>query len=330
VTSYRKRIARVLACAIALWVVSALPRGGIAVTVAAESGAIVVDMLMGEPVPPEMMLEDLASARVVFLGETHTIARHHRVQEEILSKLADMDLKLALGMEMFGTEQQAVLDKWQRGTEPFDHLMKELGHEFWTNLKDYRSLILLARSRKIPILGINARDALVRKLARKGLDALSPEEREKLPKGFEEVRPDHARLLKLRLRVHRAFKGKSLERIVLAQALRDATMARAVARFLRSPEGKDRIVVVTAGAGHVNYGFGIPDRMKKLMDVPLRIVLMSASGQLVLSEKEKQQALPVEIDHKDLTFIRRPIADYLHLLPLTPEEGSPHTTISAR
>jgi uncharacterized iron-regulated protein len=328
--SHLKTIGLVVACAITLWVASACLPGGVAMTVAAESGAVVVDMLMGEPVPPELMLKDLASARVVYLGEIHSIARHHIVQKDILSKLADMDLKLALGMEMFSEEQQPILDKWQRGSESFAHLMKDLGHEHWTNLKDYRPLILSARRRKIPILGLNAPDLLVHKLARKGIAALSAAERKKLPEGFQEVNPDHERLLRLRLRVHRAFKGKSLARIVLAQALRDATMARSIARFLGSPEGRDRTVVVVAGAGHVNYGFGIPDRLKKIKEVPSRIVLMSESGQLVLSEEEKRQAIPVEISHQDLTFIRRPIADYLHLLPLPPDEVTPHTTLSTR
>ncbi len=328
--SHLKVIGLELACATALWLASACLPGGVAMTVAAENGTVIIDMLMGEPVPPEIMLRDLASVRVIYLGEIHTITRHHLVQEEIISKLADMGLKLALGMEMFGAAQQPILDKWQKGSESFAHLMKDLGHGYWTNLKDYRSLVLSARRRKIPILGLNAPDLLVHKLARKGIGALSAAERKKLPEGFQEVDPDHERLLRLRLRVHRAFKGKSLARIVLAQALRDATMARSVARFLSSPEGRDRTVVVVAGAGHVNYGFGIPDRLKKIKDVPSRIVLMSASGQLVLSEEEKRQALPVEISHQDLTFLRRPIADYLHLLPLTPEEVTPPTTLSAR
>ena len=70
-------------------------------------------MLMGEPIPMEMMLDDLLQVRIVYLGEIHTIARHHRVQSEILRLLAERGVKLALGMEMLGEEQQPILDRWQ-------------------------------------------------------------------------------------------------------------------------------------------------------------------------------------------------------------------------
>ena len=35
----------------------------------------IIDVLMGEPVEMETMLDDLADARIIYLGETHTIAR---------------------------------------------------------------------------------------------------------------------------------------------------------------------------------------------------------------------------------------------------------------
>ncbi len=41
------------------------------------------------------------------------------------------------------------------------------------------------------------------------------------------------------------------------------TMAQGVVRFLQSPQGTDRIMMVIAGNGHVNYGFGIPEAVKQ-------------------------------------------------------------------
>lgn len=282
----------------------------------ADSRFVLIDMLMGEPVPMEALLEDLAAVRIVYVGEVHSIARHHLIETEILRLMDEKNLKPALGMEMFGEEQQPVLDKWQSGTSDFAHLMRDLGLDQWTNLQDYEPLIMSARERKIPIVGLNAPDALVRKIARNGIEGLSEEERRKLPDAFEEVNPLNDRLLRLRLRVHRAFQDKSLDRIVLAQALRDGTMARAISRFLESERGRERIMLAITGSGHVNYGFGIPERVRKRGNWPFRIILLAESGELVLSEAEKRQAVPVEITHEDLTFIRLPIADYLFVTPL--------------
>ncbi|MBI4962319.1 MAG: ChaN family lipoprotein [Desulfomonile tiedjei] len=282
----------------------------------ASSQPLLIDLLMGEPVPFQMFLDDISTARVVYLGELHTIARHHRLQTQVLEALADRGMQIALGMEMFSREQQPVLDKWQQGSHSVDNLIEELGKERWTNLKDYAQVLTLARERKIPVIGLNARDSVVRKVAREGIEGLTENELKELPPDLSEISPLNDRLLRLRLRVHKAFEAKSLDRVVLAQALRDATMAGAVAAYLGSPEGKDRLMVVIAGSGHINYGFGIPERVQKLNGLPYRIILPTESGELVLSEEEKRQAMPVHITHEDLRFIRVPIADYLHVIPL--------------
>jgi len=282
----------------------------------ASSQSIIIDVLMGEPVPLEMMLEDVSTVRIVYVGEIHTIKRHHQLQAQILRALAEKGIKPVLGMEMFSRQQQPVLDKWLKGFESVDDLINELGKEHWTNLRDYTDLLVSARDLKIPIVGLNAPDKLVRKVAREGIEGLSEEERKGLPPGLSEINPLNDRLLRLRLKVHKAFEEKSLDRIVLAQALRDATMATAVAEFLDTPQGKDRLMAVVAGNGHINYGFGIPERVQKANGLPYRIILPSESGELVLSEEEKRQSVPVHITHEDLKFIRVPIADYLHVIPL--------------
>jgi uncharacterized iron-regulated protein len=274
----------------------------------------------------DTMVDDLATARIVYIGEVHTIRRHHGIQTEILNRLAERNIKLALGMEMFSVHQQEIVSRWQKGNESIEHLMRALGAGHWTNLPDYGPTLLSARKLGAPILGLNADDSLVRKVARKGLEGLSESEKKQVPAEVGTVDPLYDRLLRLRLQVHKAFQRKSLDNIVLAQAVRDEAMARAVVGLLTSPEGKDRIVLVIAGAGHINYGLGVPSRVTRMMNEPFRIVLPSESGELVLSEEEKRQSTPVQITHHDLSFIRRPIADYLHVVPLKsePEETGAH------
>ncbi|MBM3300197.1 MAG: ChaN family lipoprotein [Deltaproteobacteria bacterium] len=282
----------------------------------------IIDLLMGEPIPMEMMLDDISLVRLVYVGEIHTVDRHHRVQAELLRRLTERNAKLAVGMEMFSQGQQQVLDRWQTGKDDLSALVQELGKEHWTNLMDYESVLLSARDAAAPIVCLNADDDLVRKIARTGLDGLNESERQQVPEGVNQIDQAHDRLLRLKLRVHKAFQNKSLDNVVLAQALRDETMAQAVIRFIESPQGKDRIMLVIAGAGHLNYGFGIPDRVQSRLDVPYRIILPSESGELVLSEEDKRRSVPIEITHEDLRFIRRPIADYLHVIPL--KEAVPH------
>ncbi|MFH0825946.1 MAG: ChaN family lipoprotein, partial [Pseudomonadota bacterium] len=188
----------------------------------ADADDILIDMLMGEPVPMDVMLDDLAEVRVVYIGEIHTIQRHHRVQRDIIEGLSQRGVKPALGMEMFGRHHQPILDKWCSGTEDVERLVRDLGHGAWTNLKDYEDVLYLARELKAPIIGLNAPDDLVKKVAVNGPSGLSDADRNGLPADFADVGSDYARLLKLRLKVHRAFQERALDNIIAAQALRDA------------------------------------------------------------------------------------------------------------
>jgi len=278
--------------------------------------SIIVDLLLGEPVPFETALDDMSEVRIVYIGEIHTIARHHELQVEILRGLVQRNLNLSLAMEMFTSEQQPVIDRWVSSGEPVSVLVENLGKDRWTNLMDYASVLSVARDLNIPIIGLNASNSIVRKVSRGGLEALSEEEKSHIPSDVRPINPLYAKLLSLKLRVHRAFQGDPLDRVIYAQALRDAVMASNITLYLEGPNRKDRLLVVIAGSGHLSYGFGVPERVKRHIDVTSRIILPSESGELQLSEAEKQQALDIEISHKDVKFIDKPIADYLSVIPI--------------
>ena len=75
------------------------------------------------------------------------------------------------------------------------------------------------------------------------------------------------------------------------------------------------LAVVIRGAGHCQFGLGTPDRVKRrLPDAESRIVLMSESGDLELTEEEEKMRRDLEITHRQLEFIERPVADYLHVV----------------
>jgi uncharacterized iron-regulated protein len=292
------------------------------------SKSFIVDVYMGEPVTEETMLDDMATVKIIYLGEIHTIPRHHALEAKILRELSARNLKLALGMEMFSHEQQPVLDRWQKEREGISALIRALGQEGWTNLKDYETLLTEARELNIPILGLNATDKLVKKVARKGLDGLTDAEKKQIPGHMAGINPLYDRLLRLRLKVHRAFLGKGLDFIVEAQCVRDQTMAWNLSRYLELPGGKDRIMFVVAGSGHVNYGLGIPERGHRMNGLPFRIIIPTESGQLKLSQEERRQSVPINISHTDLRYLQVPIADYLDVLPLKENEEPPAEWLS--
>lgn len=278
-----------------------------------------LDMYRAEPLPFANVLEDLGTVDVVYVGETHTLKRHHQWQAEILESLIEArDGKLVLGLEQIEQFYQPQVDRFNAGKIDFDELAKEIDwRRRWSNYEDYRPLLELAQSKGVPVLALNGRAETIRKVGRKGLDSLDRDERKELPRQMNFDDPDYRRLLDQLMMVHASVDESVLDRIFQAQVARDENMAQALADFLEKNPGYAAMVV--AGSGHLAYGLGTVDRVRaRLPELEDRIVLMTVSGELVLSEQQEKMARPVTITHGDLRYLRRPKADYLQLTE--PEE----------
>jgi uncharacterized iron-regulated protein len=114
-----------------------------------------------------------------------------------------------------------------------------------------------------------------------------------------------------------AFDSKQLEPAFEAQVARDETMAERLAQFLSSPAGQHRTALVICGRGHCEYGLGTPARVsRRIPGVSQRIVLLSESGDLRLSEQEQRQSRKVEVSHEFLRELDRPAGDYFNVTSL--------------
>jgi uncharacterized iron-regulated protein len=274
-----------------------------------------IDVYRGEPLQYEDVLDDLADAGVVYLGERHTIQQHHDLQAQIVTDLAKRGKPLVLGFEQLEAVQQPTIDRYNRGEITFDELAQAVKWPMlWPNYKQYESIVEAARKAKIPVLGLNAQAATIRQVARGGgVDRLAPKIRGELPKEINLNDPLYRKLLAMQMMVHVAANEETLRPMIEAQISRDETMADTLCNYLKSEAGRGRSAIVVCGAGHVSYGLGTPDRVRRrLPKITERIVLFSESGDTVLSPQELKAARAVGISHEQLRQISRPIADYLH------------------
>jgi len=283
--------------------------------------AVWVDLYRGEPVSYEEILQDLASVRVIYLGESHRLKRHHDIQERLISDLSKRDIPLVLGLEQMESFQQPVLDRFNRGEITFDELARATEWpNRWQNYRQYRPILEAARKADVPILALNARSETIRQIVRSGgIDNLDGEQRKELPDDIQTKDPPYEKLLNLLMMVHMSATPERLRPMVEAQIARDEAMASALCSFLKSPQGRGRTAVVLCGAGHVSYGLGTVSRVRRRMPgVKDRIVLFSASGDVKLTPAERAMARGITITHEQLRAIGRPIADYLHVKGLKP------------
>ncbi|MBD3177377.1 MAG: hypothetical protein GF320_19560 [Armatimonadia bacterium] len=282
-----------------------------------------LDMYHAEPTDGETLMDDLVQSEVIYLGETHSVDRHHALQTWVVEQLVAREVPFFLAMEQAEFFHQNHLDRYNAGDVDFDALVEAMDWESrWSNIQDYRQLIETAHAADAPIVGINARAETIRAIGRGGLESLGEVERGELPHQLWLGDPDYRRLLKLQLPVHAGMPEEVLDQVCDAQIARDATMADRIVRFMDTDEGEGRIAVVIAGSGHVSFGLGTPDRVRTLLpQVRDRIVLFTVSGELELSPQEEAMAAGVTITHEDLRSLGRTVADYVHAK--AEEEPSP-------
>jgi len=285
-----------------------------------------VDLYRGEPIAYDAILADLAGARVVYLGERHTLKRHHELQARIITDLGKAGVPLVLGLEQMEAPQQPALDKYWKGKIDFDQLAQKTGWATrWRSYNQYRPVLEAARKAGAPILALNARQETIRAVARSGgIDKLDPELRQELPDKIETNDPTYVMLLNIYMKVHKAATPERMRPMFEAQMSRDEMMASVLCEFLKSKPGKGRTAIVVCGAGHVNYGLGTAARVRRRMPgVKDRILLFSESGDVVLAPAMKAASRSITVTHQDLRAIDQPIADYLHVKDLkrtpTPE-----------
>ncbi len=219
------------------------------------------------------MLDAATDARIVYVGETHDNPASHRLELTLLKALAERyPRKVALGMEMLTPEQQPVLDKWVAGRLSEKELLEQSRwYEIWRMDFDYyKALFHFCRENGIPIIGLNATRKQVEAVASDDLSKLDEAQRAGIPK-LDMTDPYQQALVKAVYGGH-AHGGGSEARFLRVQTLWDETMAANVARYLSSPEGSGRRMLVIAGGHHVSYGVGIPRRVFRRLPVSYVLV----------------------------------------------------------
>jgi uncharacterized iron-regulated protein len=222
----------------------------------------IVHLPTGILVSQEQMLAAAGDARIVYVGETHDNPASHRLQLQVLKALADRHPgRVALGMEMFTRSQQPALDRWVAGELDEKSFLKESKwFDSWKmDYAYYRDLLNFARERQIPVIALNAEKSLVAKVRRTPPDQLDAADRERLPE--MDLTDSYQRALATAIFGDQSHGGMAIDAFVRGQTLWDEIMAESAARYLASPAGADKHLMVVAGGYHVSYGFGIPRRL---------------------------------------------------------------------
>jgi uncharacterized iron-regulated protein len=228
----------------------------------------------GNPVAWDDMLADLATARVVYVGERHTSAAHHAAQLEILRALHARHPDLVIGMEMFDRSYQGVLDRWSAGElDEAGFLRRTHWYANWRfDYALYRPILEYARAQRVPVVALNLPFNIPPKIRVGGTGHLSAHEKGFLPAQVDTSNEAHRAYVRQIFQQH-DFRS-DFEDFYLAQCVWEDVMAESVAARL----GSDRMLVL-AGNGHIQFKYGIPDRAFARTGQPFRTIVLSSPGE---------------------------------------------------
>ncbi len=241
------------------------------------------------------LVPELLRANIVYLGETHDSAKDHENQLKIIQGLYGRNQKIAIAMEMFQRPYQNVINQYLAGKITEAQLVEQTGYnERWGFPWElYAPIMRYAKANKLPVLALNIKSEITRKVSRQGLESLTAEERKLIPP-FSEIRTDNEEYRKLILAAFEGHqsaghgKSSSAERFFLAQVLWDETMAEGVANFVKANPGYR--VIVLAGGGHIVFGYGIPSRVERRLGngkfIQHSVLLSSPEGEDLPKDKK--------------------------------------------
>ena len=117
-------------------------------------------------VPRDELLREIASSRVLWIGDHHRHSRLHGLHLELLGQLANRQQTLgrpiALGLEAIGTDDQAAVDEFLAGGTTLQQLRRAAKRRWagsWLDDREldpfyFRSLLGFAQRRSMPVFAL--------------------------------------------------------------------------------------------------------------------------------------------------------------------------------
>lgn len=185
----------------------------------------------GKKISYEKFIQSGAKADIIFFGELHDNTLAHWLELQVLKDMYQYNRNIIVGMEMFETDDQLIINEYMNGVIGEKHLTSEA--KVWDNyITDYRPIVEFSKANKLRLIATNVPRRYANLVYRKGisaLDSLAAEAKSMIPPLPFEVDYSQPNYKSMMEGMSQHGKG-SAENFVAAQALKDATMAHNISR----------------------------------------------------------------------------------------------------
>ncbi len=226
------------------------------------------------PIDFETMIQAINDYDVIYLSEKHDNPDHHVFQEKVIQTLIQNGEKPSIGFEFFAMNNTPDLLNFidsatvshSKKAEKFieKDLRKKLGWDTQSNTMwaYYFDLLTIARNEKLFAAGIDLPRTLKRRITRKGLNGLSPLEKEQLFSTHLDDTPYKAYMFDIFKAVHCGMgHGNMQARLYDTWVARNDKMALSITQLNNHKKGP---VIIILGGGHTEHDLGVIDRVKAI------------------------------------------------------------------
>ncbi|MBN2400694.1 MAG: ChaN family lipoprotein [Candidatus Aminicenantes bacterium] len=232
-------------------------------TTALPAGKI-MDTASGQEIDLPALVRQNLSHDVFIIGEYHDSYACHVWQKDFIEALAKEHPRLVVGFEFFNRRDDQALALYLDGKIGEAELLHKTGWYGRSAMNFAYTRLVLETVKKLGLqaVGLNVPRELVRRVAKRGLSSLSPDEQALFP-GVERTDPEHEYYVRNTLGEFAVQVPIWFRNIYCAQKCWDTVMAESMRQALARPEWSGYKGVIIAGSAHVAYGLGIPWRYRQ-------------------------------------------------------------------
>lgn len=244
------------------------------------------------PVGLDEAFQNIPQGSIVVLGENHGFAVHQAQHIAVLDTLRRFGHKVSVGLEFFTYTDQNLVNEYRAGRLGETDFLTAINWK-GTDYSFYRPQALFPiLTEGSATLALNAPRTLTSKVAKTGLASLTSEEAALLPPNFSLGRNSYReRFMAMMPHLPSPEAG---ERYFAAQSIWDDTMAWRAEQFVS--QHPDQTLVIVVGEFHVQYGGGLPDRLRARLPNSM-IVTLSQVNTYGLTEAEIQNQTRPSLDY---------------------------------
>jgi uncharacterized iron-regulated protein len=226
----------------------------------------------------DKLCAQLATKRVVFIGEIHNRYDHHLNQLAIVRRLHELKPGIAIGIEYLPRSTQPQVDDYIAGRTTEQQFLRAAAYyrNWGYDYRLYAPIFRYAREQHIPLVPLNAPNTLPSAVAKVGIAGLSEKQTRELPREREPADGAYRGRLRAAFEAHGAAKPGDFDHFVEAQLVWDEGMAEAAAAYLSA--NPVRGLVILTGSDHVVFGSGVPKRLERRTHATYATVINSGEA----------------------------------------------------